>query len=64
MGTRVINEPILKAINDDLKEGKNVEWLTIWKELAAKFPTGEAKERFDNYIPPHKNLGHSSLKPI
>lgn len=62
VGTRVINEPILKAINDDLKDGKNVEWLTIWKDLAAKFPSGEAKERFDNYIPPHKNLGALFIK--
>jgi len=62
VGTRTINEPILKAINDDLKDGKNVEWLTIWKDLAAKFPTGEAKERFDNYIPPHKNLGALFIK--
>ncbi|MFT3703840.1 MAG: hypothetical protein QM802_15860 [Agriterribacter sp.] len=62
VGTRVINEPILKAINDDLKDGKNIEWLTIWKDLAAKFPSGEAKERFDNYIPPHKNLGALFIK--
>lgn len=62
VGTRLINEPILKAINDDLKVGKNVEWLTIWKELSAKFTSGDAKERFDNYIPPHKNLGALFIK--
>lgn len=62
VGTRLINEPILKAINDNLKEGKNVEWLTIWKDLSARFTTGDAKERFDNYIPPHKNLGALFIK--
>ncbi|MFT3949169.1 MAG: hypothetical protein QM763_19550 [Agriterribacter sp.] len=62
VGTRVINEPILKAINDDIKDGKNVEWLTIWKELSARFTSGDAKERFDNYIPPHKNLGALFIK--
>lgn len=62
VGTRLINEPILKAINDDIKVGKNVEWLTIWKDLSAKFTSGDAKERFDNYIPPHKNLGALFIK--
>ncbi len=62
VGTRIINEPILKEINDHLKEGKDIEWLPIWKDLAARFPTGEAKERFDNYIPPYKNLGALFIK--
>lgn len=62
VGTRIINEPILKAINDDIKLGKNVEWLPIWKDLSAKFTSGDAKERFDNYIPPHKNLGALFIK--
>ncbi|MBS1750963.1 MAG: hypothetical protein JST63_13750 [Bacteroidetes bacterium] len=62
VGTRVINEPILKAINDDLREGKSVDWIAIWKDLSQKFTSGDAKERFDNYIPPHKNLGALFIK--
>lgn len=62
VGTRLINEPILKEINDDIKEGKNVEWLTIWKDLSSRFTIGDAKERFDNYVPPHKNLGALFIK--
>ncbi len=62
VGTRVINEPILKAINDDLREGRNIDWITIWKDLSDKFTSGDAKERFENYIPPHKNLGALFIK--
>jgi hypothetical protein len=62
VGTKIINEPILKAINDDLKDGKDIEWLPMWKDLAARFPTGDAKERFENYIPPYKNLGALFIK--
>ncbi len=62
VGTRHVNEPILKAINDDVRSGKNVDWLSMWKDLAAKFPSGDAKERFDNYVPPHKNLGALFIK--
>ncbi len=62
VGTRHVNEPILKAINDDVRLGRNVDWLAMWKDLAAKFPSGDAKERFDNYVPPHKNLGALFIK--
>lgn len=62
VGTKTINEPILKAINDDLKDGKDIEWLPMWKDLAARFPAGDAKERFENYIPPYKNLGALFIK--
>ena len=62
VGTKLINDPILKEINDNLKEGHNIEWINMWKELGAKFPTGDAKERFDNYIPPYKNLGALFIK--
>lgn len=62
VGTRTVNEPILKHINDDLKAGRNIDWITTWKELALQFPTGDARERFENYIPPHKNLGALFIK--
>jgi len=62
VGTRIVNEPILRHINEDLKAGKNIDWITTWKDLAGLFPSGEAKERFENYIPPHKNLGALFIK--
>lgn len=62
VGTKIINEPILKAINDDLMSGRDVEWLPMWRDLSARFSTGDAKERFDNYIPPYKNLGALFIK--
>lgn len=62
VGTRVVNEPILRHINDDLKAGRGIDWIGTWKDLTAMFPTGEARERFENYIPPHKNLGALFIK--
>ncbi|HPZ88358.1 MAG TPA: hypothetical protein PLQ32_09660, partial [Flavihumibacter sp.] len=61
IGTRTVNEPILNAINADLRNGKSVEWIPMWTELSKQF-TGEAKERFDDYIPPYKNLGAIFIK--
>lgn len=62
VGTRIVNEPILRHINDDLKAGRNIDWISTWKDLTNMFPTGEARERFENYIPPHKNLGALFIK--
>ena len=62
VGTRTVNEPILRHINDDLRAGHNIDWINTWKDLSAQFPSGDAKERFDNYIPPHKNLGALFIK--
>ena len=62
VGTRTVNEPILRSINDDLRNGRNIEWIPMWKSLATQFNSPESKERFENYIPPHKNLGALFIK--
>ncbi len=62
VGTRTVNEPILRSINDDLRNGRNIEWIPMWKSLASQFNSPESKERFENYIPPHKNLGALFIK--
>jgi len=63
VGTRSVNEPILQAIDNNLIEGKNIEWLQIWKDLTDKFQKDPvAKEKFDDYIPPYKNLGAIFIK--
>ncbi len=63
VGTKSVNEPILQAINASLLEGNNIDWLPIWKGLTEKFKKDPiARERFDDYIPPYKNLGVIFIK--
>jgi hypothetical protein len=63
VGTKTVNEPILEAINARLLAGKNIDWISMWRELGTKkFATGDAKEKFDDYIPPYKNLGAIFIK--
>jgi hypothetical protein len=62
VGTRTVNEPILRSINEDLRTGKNIEWIPMWKSLSAQFHGADARERFENYIPPYKNLGALFIK--
>jgi hypothetical protein len=62
VGTKTVNEPILQAINTNLLAGKNIDWITTWNELSAQFKDAAAKEKFDDYIPPYKNLGAIFIK--
>ncbi|MDF2187259.1 hypothetical protein [Paraflavitalea sp. CAU 1676] len=62
VGTKTVNEPILEAINANLVAGRNIDWINMWKELSGRFRTGPAKEKFDDYIPPYKNLGAIFIK--
>ena len=58
IGTGVINSALIEIIMEQLKQGKNLYWPTVWKTLEQKFANRtEIKEKFDDYIPPYKNLG-------
>ena len=57
-----INEPILQSINAFLLANKNINWVSMWKELSERFRSGDAKEKFEDYIPPYKNLGAIFIK--
>jgi hypothetical protein len=63
-GTMLINDVIVQAINNRLLEGKDIEWIGMWKEIAAlideKLP--QARSTFLDYVPPHKNLGAIFIK--
>ncbi|MBX2932376.1 MAG: hypothetical protein KF781_10580 [Chitinophagaceae bacterium] len=55
-GTGAVNINLINAIINTIRLNKNLNWPTIWKNLETHF-TGTSKERFDDYVPPHKNLG-------
>ena len=57
VGTGVVNSAIINVITDLLREGKDLNWPLIWKNLYAGFKTAKDRSRFDDYVPPHKNLG-------
>ncbi len=57
VGTKTVNEPILQAINNNLVAGRNIDWINMWRELSGRFTDAASKEKFDDYIPPYKNLG-------
>ena len=62
VGTRTVNEPILQAINQNLLAGSNIDWVSLWSDLGTKFKDKASREKFDDYIPPYKNLGAIFIK--
>lgn len=56
VGTGVVNQGMLNVIAAQLRNGKDLNWPEIWKQFSVMF-TGGHKEKFADYVPPHKNLG-------
>ncbi|MEN9598253.1 MAG: hypothetical protein RL596_564 [Bacteroidota bacterium] len=56
IGAGVINQGLVDIIAEQLRMGKNLNWPQLWNSLAIRF-VGANKEKFDDYVPPHKNLG-------
>ncbi len=56
VGTGLINQSLINKITDELRNGRDLNWPQLWKGFENQF-TGDSKEKFDDYIPPHKNLG-------
>lgn len=62
VGSKLVNEPVLKLINESLLYQDEIDWIKIWNTLGKQFEGSIAEERFENYIPPHKNLGALFIK--
>jgi hypothetical protein len=62
VGTQLVNDPVLKLINETLIQGGKIDWIQIWRQLEKTLNSGLVKERLDNYILPHKNLGALFIK--
>ena len=63
IGTRAVNNPMLKLMAETIRQGKDVDWQILWNDLdKAVKDNARAHERFLDYIPPHKNLGAIFIK--
>ena len=64
IGARDVNKPIIEALNNTLRAGKSIDWRQMWNGLEVLFSKAgrDKKDLFDDYIPPHKNLGALFIK--
>ncbi len=56
VGKGIINQGLIDLISEQLRLGKDLNWPALWETLEVKF-RGDDKEKFDDYVPPYKNLG-------
>ena len=58
IGTVLVNNPLLYAISESIRNGEDLQWAAIWNNVGSKIKdNSKAVEKFQDYIPPHKNLG-------
>jgi hypothetical protein len=58
VGSKLVNEPLLQAINRRIVEEKDISWVQLWAELDSKLKKDKrAYAYFVDYVPPHKNIG-------
>lgn len=63
VGSYSVNEPILRALNETIRSGKNIEWIPIWQQITNSVKNDpKANELLKDYVPPHKNLGAIFIK--
>jgi len=54
VGTGLINKNLISTITEQLRLGKDLDWPKMWQQLGKTFASDD---KFDDYVPPHKNLG-------
>lgn len=63
VGSYSVNEPILRALNETIRTGNNIEWIPIWQQITNSVKSDpKANELMKDYVPPHKNLGAIFIK--
>jgi len=56
VGTGIINKGLLNEISEALRLGQSLNWPSLWKKMSNQYKA-QLKESFNDYVPPHKNLG-------
>lgn len=66
VGAMNVNEPIIREINQQLLEGKDIDWIQSWENLQQYFSADTRRRAAENvfidYVPPHRNLGAIFIK--
>jgi hypothetical protein len=59
IGTMMVNDVLCYELNEVIRGGKDIVWDDLWAKLNVKLVN---ESRFNDYIPPHKNLGALLIK--
>ncbi|HUQ93286.1 MAG TPA: hypothetical protein VM120_16510 [Bryobacteraceae bacterium] len=58
-GSHTVNDPLLKALNEQLLRSSSVQWPQFWRAQKARF---HGNKLFNDYIPPDQNTAAILLK--
>ena len=62
-GSKYINDPMIDVINENLGNGKDLNWAELWQALNDRFSKDEFRlHLFNEYIPPARNVSLFVLK--
>jgi hypothetical protein len=61
VGAFSVNTPILNSLHSYITNGEDIDWEKMWLKLGSQF-SGKSKALFEDYVPPHKNLGALFMK--
>lgn len=54
VGSGTVNGPMIISITETLRQGKDLNWPQMWKNLGKQLKNNNL---FEDYVPPYKNLG-------
>lgn len=54
VGSGTVNGPMIMSITETLRQGKDLNWPQMWKNLGKRLKDNNL---FEDYVPPYKNLG-------
>jgi hypothetical protein len=54
VGSGTVNGPMIISITETLRQGKDLNWPYMWKNLGRQL---KSNNLFEDYVPPYKNLG-------
>jgi len=57
-GTKFVNEPLLKMLNEEILGGHDINWSDFWKRAERKI----GSDKFKDYVAPNKNFGTMFIK--
>lgn len=66
-GTMLVNDKIVRSINEPLVAGTDVDWIKMWSNLDSYFGVSTGKpmagyKEYIEYVPPQRNLGALFIK--
>lgn len=64
IGSKLINDPLLKRIHQDILENRDINWKEYWTFFNQYFQNSHTKDLFSGYNPPYKFYGIMFVRSV